>query len=70
MKTSVHSQGQENQVCQLCHTELPPCRSGALALPRRLRDSRKHVLITDVEIVTDGGRRRGWPAAENLQIVE
>jgi transposase len=28
------------------------------------------MLITDIEIAIDGGRRRGWPAAEQLWIVE
>ena len=26
--------------------------------------------MTEVEIITDGGRRRRWPAAEKLRIVE
>ena len=26
--------------------------------------------MTDIEIITDGGRRRRWPAAEKLRIVE
>ena len=30
----------------------------------------KHVLMSDCEIITDGGRRRRWPAAEKLRIVE
>ncbi len=31
---------------------------------------RKHVLMSDYEIITDGGRRRRWPAAEKMRIVE
>lgn len=30
----------------------------------------EHVLKSDVEIITDGGRRRRWTAAEKLRIVE
>ena len=30
----------------------------------------KHVLMSEIEIITDGGRRRRWPAAEKLRIVE
>lgn len=30
----------------------------------------KHVLMSDVEIITDGGGRRRWSAAEKLRIVE
>jgi len=30
----------------------------------------KHVLMSDIEIITDGGRRRRWSAAEKLRIVE
>ena len=30
----------------------------------------KHVLMSDYEIITDGGRRRRWSAAEKLRIVE
>ena len=30
----------------------------------------EHVLMSDVEIITDGGRRRRWTAAEKLRIVE
>lgn len=30
----------------------------------------ERVLTSDCEIITDGGRRRRWPAAEKLQIVE
>jgi transposase-like protein len=26
--------------------------------------------MSDIEIITDGGRRRRWPAAETLRIVE
>ena len=35
-----------------------------------LRDIPKHVLMTDIEIITDGGRRRRWSSAEKLRIVE
>ena len=30
----------------------------------------KHMLMSDFEIITDGGRRRRWSAAEKLRIVE
>ena len=30
----------------------------------------EHMLMSDVEIITDGGRRRRWTAAEKLRIVE
>ena len=30
----------------------------------------EHVLTPEVEIITDGGRRRRWSAAEKLRIVE
>jgi transposase len=30
----------------------------------------QHVLLSEVEIITDGGRRRRWSAAEKLRIVE
>ena len=30
----------------------------------------EHVLAPEVEIITDGGRRRRWTAAEKLRIVE
>ncbi|MDF0603804.1 transposase, partial [Psychromarinibacter sp. C21-152] len=30
----------------------------------------KHVLMSEVEIITDGGCRRRWSSAEKLQIVE
>jgi transposase len=30
----------------------------------------EHVLMSEIEIITDGGRRRRWTAAEKLQIVE
>ena len=30
----------------------------------------EHVLMPEVEIITDGGRRRRWTAAEKLRIVE
>ena len=29
----------------------------------------EHVLMSDIEIITDGGRRRRWSAAEKLRIV-
>jgi len=28
------------------------------------------MLMSDIEIITDGGRRRRWSAAEKLRIVE
>lgn len=30
----------------------------------------EHVLMSDIEIITDGGRRRHWSSAEKLRIVE
>lgn len=30
----------------------------------------EHMLMAHVEIITDGGRRWGWSAAEKLRIVE
>jgi len=30
----------------------------------------KHVLMSETEVITDGGRRRRWTAAEKLRIVE
>lgn len=30
----------------------------------------EHMLLANVEIITDGGRRRRWSAAEKLRIVE
>lgn len=30
----------------------------------------KHMLMSDFEIITDGGRRRRWSAADKLRIVE
>ena len=30
----------------------------------------EHVLMSGIEIITDGGRRRRWSAAEKLRIVE
>lgn len=30
----------------------------------------EHVLMSEIEIITDGGRRRRWTAGEKLQIVE
>ena len=30
----------------------------------------EHVLMSEIEIITDGGRRRRWGAAEKLRIVE
>ena len=30
----------------------------------------KHVLLSDYEIITDGGRRRRWKAPKKLRIVE
>lgn len=28
------------------------------------------ITLSEIEIITDGGRRRRWPAAEKLRIVE
>lgn len=36
----------------------------------RLRDIPKHVPMTEIEIIADGGRRRRWSSAEKLRIVE
>ncbi len=33
-------------------------------------DSLKHMLMSEIEIITDGGRRRRWSAADKLRIVE
>ncbi len=30
----------------------------------------EHVLMAEIEIIIDGGRRRRWSAAEKLRIVE
>lgn len=30
----------------------------------------EHVLMSGIEIITDGGRRRRWSSAEKLRIVE
>lgn len=30
----------------------------------------EHMLMSEIEIITDGGRRRRWSAAEKLRIVE
>lgn len=30
----------------------------------------EHVLMSEIEIITDGGRRRRWSAAEKVRIVE
>ncbi|QXI66157.1 hypothetical protein CP157_03949 (plasmid) [Paracoccus marcusii] len=30
----------------------------------------EHVLMSEIEIITDGGRGRRWTAAEKLRIVE
>lgn len=30
----------------------------------------EHVLMTEIEIITDGGRRRHWTAADKVRIVE
>ena len=30
----------------------------------------EHVLMSEIEFITDGGRRRRWSAAEKLRIVE
>lgn len=36
----------------------------------RLGDIPKHVLMTEFEIISDGGRRRRWSASEKVRIVE
>ena len=33
-------------------------------------DSLEHVLMSEIEIITDGGRRRRWSSTEKLRIVE
>ncbi len=30
----------------------------------------EHMLMSDVELITDGGRRRRWSSSEKLRIVE
>ena len=30
----------------------------------------EHVLMSEIEIITDGGRRRRWSASEKIRIVE
>ena len=30
----------------------------------------EHVLMSEIEIITDGGRRRHWTSADKLRIVE
>jgi len=30
----------------------------------------EHVLMSEIEIITDGGRRRRWSESETLRIVE
>ena len=30
----------------------------------------EHVLMSEIEIITDGGRRRRWSASEKMRIVE
>ncbi len=30
----------------------------------------EHVLVSEIEIITDGGRRRRWSASEKMRIVE
>lgn len=30
----------------------------------------EHMLMSEIEIITDGGRRRRWTASEKLRIVE
>ena len=37
-----------------------PFRPNTLAGPRRLKASLKHVLMPEMDIITDGGRRRRW----------
>ena len=48
---------------------LAPISTGHLGLTGRLKDSLKHVLMSEIEIITDGGRRRRW-SADKLRIVE
>lgn len=31
---------------------------------------REHVLMSDIKVITDAGRRHRWSAAEKLRIVE
>ena len=39
-------------------------------LSRCVRDMLEHMLMSEIEIITNGGRRRRWSAAEKLRIVE
>ena len=48
----------------------PLFRPDTLAGPGRLKDSLKHMLMSEIEIITDGGRRRRWSASDKLRIVE
>ena len=48
----------------------PPFRPDTWAWPWRFRARPEHVLVSEIEIITDGGRRRRWGAAEKLRIVE
>jgi len=48
----------------------PPFRPDTSACVWRLKDSLKHVHMSELEIITDGGRRRRWSASEKLRIVE
>ena len=48
----------------------PLFRPDTLACPRRLKDILKHMLMSEIDIITDGGRRRRWSATDKLRIVE
>ena len=48
----------------------PPLRPDTWAWRWRVRDIPEHVLMSEIEIIADGGRRRRWAAAEKLRIVE
>jgi transposase len=48
----------------------PPFRPDTWASPWRLGHMPEHVLMSEIEIITAGGRRRRWTAAEKLRIVE
>lgn len=68
-QTIVASPSTAKGVCnyRFCVCELVPISTGLPGLTRGFRDSLKSVLMSDIEIMTDGGRRRRWPAAEKLR---
>lgn len=48
----------------------PPCRRDTVAWSRRHKDSLKYMLLSDIEISADCGRRRRWSASEKLRVRE